>query len=161
MTTKSNQTVAIRFDAPLSPDGFESVTATAVGHGRFRIDQIPVFVDDLARTDVVSVEYDGEDFTSSAQKVVERGGHSTMLVLLENDFLKSLFRDKSLMASFTKEVRSFDCDVHGFSKYMAIDVGAVADLGGLLRFLEDRKSDGKVCWYKFRYIYSPPRHQLH
>lgn len=82
MNEMTNVYVKLQQDADgYPPFEAEEIAATPVGRGRCRIEGIPVFVEGLARGDVVEVVNVQGDKRIWATQVLDSGGHWTVRVL--------------------------------------------------------------------------------
>lgn len=154
--------ITISFD-PNSP--MYQLKAIPVGIERFRITDIPLFIDDVALNDIISVEAlrhgAGDLMVADKFEVIERGGHSTIVATLTEDWFKACYSNKTAMTSFISAIQELGCDCQGVRSSVVIDLPEDSNIAGTLQWLEEQKSAGRIRGYRFSYVYSPPRHLLH
>ena len=101
--------VKVHFGLAQGEDGYppasvESLWATALGRGRFRIDNIPFFVCGVSSFDIVTAQ-ERSDGVPWFETLAEASGHSTIRVTIFRDSIDSRPRDErvqELRASLRK-----------------------------------------------------------
>ena len=123
-----------RDEGGFPPWEVEEFWAIEQGPGRFIVDSIPTIAPDLSHRDVVGAI--PEDDRWIVTTVLERGGHSTVNVVLfkddAHDELLALGRRRGCVVEHT--------EVQG---YFSIDVPPKADFDALVRDLEVGSASGK------------------
>lgn len=120
-------------DAPIPA---ESVAATDLGDGRYRLESAPFVAYDLCRGDVVRCSKDGEG-TPVFESMEERGGAHTIRLLLDAE-LDMMAKMKALLA-----LRELGCvaeDPKG--RYYALTAGPDVDVDAVLETLDAQADAG-------------------
>jgi hypothetical protein len=107
-----------------SPDGdVETLWATPVGEGHFRLENSPFFAYGVSWLDVVEAEPDESGFLAMTG-VVEKAGHRTVRVILEGK-LDVTIEDLPIWP----RLQEFGCTYEGLNRrYLALDLPPGTDL---------------------------------
>jgi hypothetical protein len=129
--------VRIRVETPPDEDGYppssvEWLWAERLPDGNYKIDSIPIYAKNLSDGDIVSAN--AIDGALHFGKVVERSGHSTYRVMLQNG--ASL--EDPQVAPFWRPMADLGCSYEGLgnSPLFAIDVPPEADINKVFAHLE-------------------------
>ena len=118
------------------PVSAESLWVEPIGDGKFRIDNSPFFVRNIAVGDLV----EGAEVLDEPVKFVGKissGGHSTVWVITLND---------KIGESLKGGIRELGCHVEGspWPSLISIDVPSGSHLGELHRLLREVASTGQI-----------------
>lgn len=110
------------------PAEAEGLWATPLGHGRFKLDNIPFYAKGISTEDIVEAREKGGDFYF--ERLVTSSGHSTIRVIA---------RDKSYIPEMRKQLEQLGCssEVSHLSILIAIDVPPEASWNRIAAFLND------------------------
>jgi hypothetical protein len=129
----SEHSVKVFFELQQDEDGYppvtcESIWATSVGDGLYRLDNIPFFARGIAYEDIVSA-VPREDGTLGFVEVVRPSGHSTLRVIAY---------DAARAPALRRELESLGCDTEQshIPNLFAVDVPPSVSLDEVRRLLE-------------------------
>jgi hypothetical protein len=119
----------------------EWIWAEPLGAGRFRVESPPFFAYGMSHGDVVRAE--GPPDIPRVVDVERKSGHRTMRVALDPDCSP----DRSEVRGFLAGVEELGCVVEMLPpKLVAVDVPPEADVGEVVRRLEDARGRGILIW---------------
>ncbi|KFA89393.1 DUF4265 domain-containing protein [Archangium violaceum] len=130
---ESEQLVKVFFELEQDEDGYppvtcESMWATPVGNGLYRLGNIPFFASGVAYEDVVSAVR-RDDGTRGFVEVVRPSGHSTLRVIVY---------EASEVPALRQELEALGCDTElsHIPNLMAVDVPPAVPLDSVRSLLE-------------------------
>ncbi|MEM6732027.1 MAG: DUF4265 domain-containing protein [Myxococcota bacterium] len=114
--------VKVKFE--LEPDAWhrsttETMWATEVTDGRFRLENSPFYAFGVSYRDIVTAKQNGS--TLAFQKAVIRGGHSTYRIIRTSD-------DDVAFASFWGPIQELGCTYEEGDQVLAVDVPPKTDI---------------------------------
>jgi Domain of unknown function (DUF4265) len=124
-------------DVALEFGAYETLWAREVGEGEFELRSVPMWVSGLAWGDVVTASGRSENDRPLVDGVARRGGHSTLLLAIENDALRKPFQRA------WKPLAKEGCTWDAMSEVLrAIDVPPEADRKKVAKALEWGRATG-------------------
>ena len=119
----------------------EWIWAEPLGAGRFRVESPPFFAYGLSHGDVVRAE--GPADLPRVVDVERKSGHRTMRVALDPD----LVPERSEVRRFLAVIEGLGCVVEMLPpKLVAIDVPPEAEVGEVVRRLEEARTSETLIW---------------
>jgi hypothetical protein len=130
----------VKIVIPLDADAWhghatESVWATEVGNGKYRIENVPFYAMELSFGDVVRAA--PKDGSLQFDCVASRGGHSTYRVITRDGADDSQVR--SALSDLNSNGASYERDT---ANLLAVDIPKVTDVPRIYRILEDKEKTG-------------------
>jgi hypothetical protein len=123
----------------------ESVWAEGLSANTFRIDNVPFFVYGLSCNDVVVADIKEENFFLN--KVIERGGHSTLRVFFRESHQKE---QEVLIEKLNQLGATIE---RAYEKLIAIDIPSNVDIDPIIELLKNGESLG--AWeYEVGYVHT-------
>lgn len=131
-------------DDDYPPVDYEELWTTPLGEGLYRIENIPFFARGIARGDIVSaVEEDGNLMFG---EVVEQSGHSTIRLIIYNEYAVPAIIERFLNQGCEAETT--------FTKLVALDVPPEVNLEDIREKLDLGYTQGQ--WdYEEAFIFRP------
>ena len=138
--------VKVRFDLIQDADGYppakaEYLWALEVGVGRYRIDNIPFFVNGVSCFDIVSAVKD-TDGVFHGDHLLEGKGHSTIRVILLDCPSAGSIQTRSKELRNALKVRGCLTEQSHVSGLISVDIPPEADFQDLRSFLQKGSDDG-------------------
>jgi hypothetical protein len=122
----------INFRLEKDEDGYppfdrEGIWAEPAGAGAWRLDNIPFFAYDVSNRDVVAARESGDELVF--ERVLERGGHST---------LRIIFEDLDTVNPVRAALKQMGCSTEGAhtKRLVAVDIGPDVSLDEVRAYLE-------------------------
>jgi hypothetical protein len=133
------------------PVDYEELWTTPLGEGLYRIENIPFFARGIARGDIVSAAEDDEEKDLIFQEVAEPSGHSTIRLIIYNEYAVPAIVERFLNQGCDAETT--------YNKLVALDVPPEVSLEDLKAKLDLGYTQGQ--WdYEEACIYRPPEELL-
>jgi hypothetical protein len=129
----------------------ETMWAEVIGSGRYRLRNLPYLAVGLALDDIVTVKPAETGEWPMLDEVVERSGHSTYRIALQDG--------QSFEGAFAKAwnpLRHLGCALERFSdRFAGVDVPTETDVDQAYQLLEQGMADG-VWWFDEVQVGHPP-----
>lgn len=137
----SSELTKIQFEIPGAdwhPHRVESLWATPVGEGVFRLANSPFFTKGYSFLDEVFAEIDPETGVNVAKGMAKKSGHSTYLLWVAGGT-----DENSVFLEYWKPLEEIGCSFEGFdAKLLAVDIAAETDIYEAYRLMENGELAG-------------------